>query len=191
MSTHGWWRLIIDAGNSASVCIVARAQRLKKMAEKKNVKMRKFERADLAEVKNLIDQTIGACYRGVYCAEAVQFFKDWHCIDRILADAEEGYTVVAKQGGQVIGTGTIVGNEIKRVFVDPAFQNRGLGRLIMRELEGRAILMGIGVVNLDASLPSKKFYDSLGYITLEKTFREVENNKRLDFYRMEKTLINK
>lgn len=168
----------------------ARAQRLKKMAEK-NVKMRKFERADLAEVKNLIDKTIDTCYQRVYCAEAVQFFKDWHCNDSILADAEEGYTVVAKQGGQVIGTGTIVGNEIKRVFVDPAFQNRGFGRLIMRELEDHAISAGTDLVTLDASLPSKKFYDLLGYITLEKTFREVKNGRRLDYYRMEKKLIRK
>jgi GNAT superfamily N-acetyltransferase len=154
------------------------------------MKLRKFKKADLAEVKNLIDKTINACYRRVYCAEAMQFFKDWHCDDRILADAEGGYTVIAKQGGQVIGTGTIVGSEIKRVFVDPAFQNRGLGRLIMRELEGRAISAGIDTVTLDASLPSKKFYDLLDYVTLEKTFREVENGERLNFYRMEKRLIH-
>jgi hypothetical protein len=38
-------------------------------------------------------------------------------------------------------------------------------------------------------LPSKRFYDSLGYITLEETFLEVENGKRLDYYKMQKSLI--
>jgi hypothetical protein len=46
-----------------------------------------------------------------------------------------------------------------------------------------------GVVILDASIPSKRFYDSLGYVTLEETFLEVENNKRPDFYKMQKSLV--
>lgn len=75
-----------------------------------------------------------------------------------------------------------------RVFVEPAFQKRGFGKLIMQKLEEKALSEGISVVKLDASLPSKKFYDSLGYVTLEETFLEVENNKRLDYYKMEKSL---
>lgn len=153
-----------------------------------NLSVREFEGSDLPAIKALVDRTIDVCYVGFYPREAVQFFKDWHCNDRIVTDAAEGHTVVIEQDGQVIGTGTIVGDEIKRVFVDPAFQKRGFGRLIMRELEDRAISAGIGAVKLDASLPSKEFYDSLGYVTLEKTFLEVENNKRLDFYKMEKAL---
>ena len=76
-----------------------------------------------------------------------------------------------------------------RVFVEPAFQKRGFGKLIMQKLEEKAISQGIKIVKLDASLPSKKFYDSLGYVTLEKTFLEVENGKKLDYYKMEKSLI--
>jgi GNAT superfamily N-acetyltransferase len=153
--------------------------------------IREFKSSDLPAIKAFVDQTIDVCYVGVYPREAVQFFKDWHSNDRILADAEEEYTVVLEQDGQVIGTGTVVGNEIKRVFVGPVFQKRGLGRLIMRALEEHAISTGIDVVKLDASLPSKKFYDSLGYVILEETFLEVENNKRLDYYRMEKRPTDK
>lgn len=58
----------------------------------------------------------------------------------------------------------------------------------MHTLEGKATLLGIDVVILDASIPSKKFYDYLGYVTLEEAFLEVENNQKLFFYRMEKSL---
>lgn len=160
-------------------------------SQSENLSIRDFKSSDLPTIKALVDQTIDVCYVGVYPREAVQFFKDWHSNDRILADAEKGYTVVLEQDGQVIGTGTVVGNEIKRVFVGPAFQKRGLGRLIMQVLEDHAVSAGIGVVKLDASLPSKKFYDSLGCVMLEETFLEVENNKRLDYYRMEKRLTDK
>lgn len=161
------------------------------MVKQHDIKIRKFKKADLADVKSLIHKTVDICYSDVYCAEAVQFFKDWHCDDKILKDAKDGYTIVLEKDNQIIGTGTIVENHIMRVFIDPVFQKHGFGTLIMRKLEEKAISMSIRVAKLDASIPSKKFYDSLGYVTLEEAFLEVENNKRLDFYKMEKSLIKK
>ncbi|OHB83535.1 MAG: hypothetical protein A2Z38_11365 [Planctomycetes bacterium RBG_19FT_COMBO_48_8] len=143
---------------------------------------------DLSGLRELIYKTIDACYSGIYCAEAVKFFKDWHCDEKILKNAKEGYTIVVEKNNQIIGTGTIVGDEIMRVFVNPAFQKRGVGKLIMRRLEQKAVSAGIEVLKLDASLPSKRFYELLGYVLLEETFVEVENNKRLDYYKMQKTL---
>jgi GNAT superfamily N-acetyltransferase len=142
-------------------------------------------------VKSLVQTTIDACYPKVYPKEAVQFFKNWHCDEKILKDAKEGYTILLYEDARMVGTGTIVDNHVMRVFVDPAFQRRGFGKLIMHKLEERAVSTGTDVVKLDASLPSKTFYDSLGYVTLERAFREVENNRRLDFYRMEKPLVGR
>jgi GNAT superfamily N-acetyltransferase len=153
------------------------------------MEIQEFKKTDLDAVKGLVDETIDICYTGIYCAEAVQFFKDWHTEDKILQNAAEGFTIVLEQSGRIVGTGTIVADEIARVFVNPEFQKRGFGKLIMDKLEGKALSTGAGIVKLDASIPSKKFYDLLGYITLEKTFIEVENNKRLDFYKMQKMLI--
>jgi len=77
------------------------------------------------------------------------------------------------------------------VFVQPAFQRQGFGKIIIHKLEAKAATLGITVVKLDASIPSKKFYDSLGYQTLEETFIPVENGRRLDFYKMGKILTYK
>ena len=142
-------------------------------------------------VKSLIQTTIDACYPKVYPKEAVEFFKDWHCDERILKDAKEGYTILLNKDARIVGTGTIVDDHVKRVFVDPAFQGHGFGKLIMRKLEERAVSTSIDIVKLDASLPSKMFYDALGYVTLERAFLDVGNNKRLDFYKMEKTLVGR
>ncbi len=159
------------------------------MIKQNSIKIRRFEKTDLADVRILIYKTIDTCYSDIYCPEAVRFFKDWHCDDRILKDANQGYTIVLEKGNQIIGTGTIVDNNIVRVFVDPVFQKHGFGKLIMNKLEEKAISLGIKDVKLDASIPSKKFYDLLDYVTIEETFLEVENNKRLDYYKMEKALI--
>jgi GNAT superfamily N-acetyltransferase len=95
---------------------------------------------------------------------------------------------VLDKAGRILGTGTVVGDEIKRVFVDPTFQKQGFGRRIVQHLEEAAALQGAKTVKLDASLPSKAFYDGLGYATVEAAFLPVENGRRLDFFKMQKPL---
>jgi L-amino acid N-acyltransferase YncA len=160
------------------------------MSQQGNMSIRKFNSSDLPAIKAFVNHTIDVCYTRVYPQEAVRFFKDWHSNEKILSDSREGYIIVLEQKGRVIGTGTLVGDEIKRVFVEPSFQKQGFGRAIMRKLEEKAGSLGVAEVKLDASLPSKRFYDLLRYTTLEETFLEVENNKRLHYYKMVKRLTN-
>jgi citrate lyase synthetase len=158
------------------------------VTRKSDISIRKFKQSDLGAVRKLIFDTIDVCYGGDYCQEAIKFFKEWHCDEHILKDARAGYMIVLMEDEKIVATGTINSGEIKRVFVKLALQKRGFGKLIMQKLEEQANLEGLDVVRLDASLPSKKFYDLLGYITLKKAFRNVENGKRLDYYIMEKSL---
>jgi len=153
-----------------------------------DIKTRKFKLSDLDIVRDLIHNTIDVCYSDVYNTEAVKYFKDYHNGKNILKDAKEGYTIILLSNNQIIATGTIIDAYVTRVFVGPEFQKRGFGKLIMRKLEEKARSTGIGVVKLSASLPAKKFYDSLGYKTIKKTFVKVENGKKLDYYKMEKSL---
>ncbi len=74
------------------------------------------------------------------------------------------------------------------MFVDPTFQKQGFGRRIMQQLEEAATRQGAATVKLDASLPSKAFYDRLGYITLGPAFLPVGSGRCLDFFKMQKTL---
>jgi len=140
-------------------------------------------------LKSMIHRTIAVCYPGHYCMEAVRFFMNYHDEQAIRQDARAGCTVVLGRADRAIGTGTLVGDEIKRVFVDPMAQRQGAGRRIMRHLEEKARSLGIATVRLDASLPSKAFYDKLGYVTMEKTFLPLENDRRLDFFKMQRSLL--
>jgi GNAT superfamily N-acetyltransferase len=158
------------------------------MAREIAAMIRDFRRADLAAIKALVHKTIATCYPSRYCAEAVRFFIDYHNAEAILRDAEEGRTVVLDKASRILGTGTVVGGEIKRVFVDPTFQRQGFGRRIVQHLEELAARQGAGIVMLDASVPSKAFYDRLGYVTTEAAFLPVENGRRLDFFKMRKSL---
>ena len=151
--------------------------------------IRTFCEADLMSLKSMIHRTIAICYPGHYCMEAVRFFMNYHDEQAIRRDAREGCTVVLDRAGRVIGTGTLAGDEIKRVFVDPVAQRRGAGRRIVQYLEEKARLSGVATVRLDASLPSKTFYDKLGYVTVERASLPLANGQRLDYFKMRRNLL--
>jgi GNAT superfamily N-acetyltransferase len=158
------------------------------MTEEKRRTIRAFRDADVPALKTLIDRTVDACYPGHYCPAAVRFFKDYHDEQAILKDARAGHTIVLTEAGRIIGTGTLVGDEIKRVFLDPSLHRQGAGRLIMHRLEEEAAAAAVTTVKLDASLPSKAFYDRLNYVTVERTFLPLANGQRLEFFKMQKRL---
>ena len=151
--------------------------------------IRLFREEDLMSLKSMIHRVIATCYPGHYGTEAVRFFIDYHDEQAIRKDAREGCAVVLDRAGRTIGTGTLVGDEIKRVFVDVMVQRQGIGRRIMRFLEEKARSSGVTTVRLDASLPAKAFYDTLGYITMEKTFLSMANDQRLDYFKMQRSLL--
>jgi len=160
----------------------------KKMLSKKQLKIREFELSDLEYVKDLIKRTIDICYRDVYCKEIMDFFDMFHWGGNILKTAQDGYIVVAEVQGEIVGTGSLIGGAILRVFVDPAYQKQGIGKMIMNELEMRATMNGVETVQLRALANAKKFYESLGYLTVANSLVEVDNGRNFEYYQMEKRL---
>jgi GNAT superfamily N-acetyltransferase len=158
------------------------------MTEGEDIRIRRFRESDIEPLKQLVYATIDACYSGVYPEEAVRFFKEWHSDKHIREDVSRGVILILETAGQIVGTGTLVDDDIRRVFVAPDSQARGYGEAIMSLLEERARAAGIAGVALSASLPSKGFYDHLGYETLGEASIDVGNGKTLDFYKMKKSL---
>jgi len=158
------------------------------MAEREDICIREFRESDLESVAELIHRTVDVCYTNVYPPRAVEFFKNFHSRDGILERSKKGAILVAEQNRNVIGTGAIVENEIYGVFVEPRMQGHGHGRAIMRELETRAIAKGHSEVALSVSLPSRKFYEGLGYEILQEAHIDVGEGQQLDFWKAKKSL---
>ena len=150
--------------------------------------IRQFKKEDLPFVHRLVENTIDICYHPVYPVEAIEFFKYYHAEERISSDAANGYTVVAEHNGEIVGTGTLWGTNIRRVFVNPHLQHGGIGKLIVRELERKALLNNAAILDLSASLVSKQFWETLGFVVQKEDYVPVQNGQKLHFYRMAKTL---
>lgn len=158
------------------------------MLSEGQILVRGFRLADLENVKELINRTIDVCYKGYYCNEVMEYFDMYNWDGNILKVARDGYIVVVEKQGKIIGTGSVVGDVISRVFVDPGQQRQGLGKMIMSELERQAATNGVKVARLRALANARKFYESLGYVTVDKGLVKIDNGRCLEYYQMEKGL---
>jgi ribosomal protein S18 acetylase RimI-like enzyme len=147
-----------------------------------NKVIRAFREADLDPLVRMILRTIDASYSGVYPPRAIQFFKDHHSEESIAERSSIGQIVLAEQDGAILATGALVGSEIIGVFVDPDHQRQGHGKAVMTELEKRARAKGLSEIALSVSLPSRRFYESLGYEVLAQCSLDVGEGQYLNYW---------
>ena len=159
------------------------------MCGRKDANVRKFHESDIGRLQRLIYDTIDASYSQVYPPRAVQFFKEFHAEHRIIERSRTGTILVLEENGQLVATGSIVDSEILAVFVHPKFQHGGRGKALMRELEEEARHRGVRETELSVSLPSKRFYEGLGYEMVEEKSKDVGEGQQLNFWKAKKLLI--
>lgn len=124
--------------------------------------IRKAAPADLPLVGGLARRTIREVYPRYYPAGVVAFFLNWHRDEAILPDilAQEVYLLSA--GGQAVGTVTLHGEEITRLYVPAEHQGKGYGGALLNFAE-RATGEKYGKIRLEASLPAAALYWKRGY----------------------------
>jgi len=144
--------------------------------------IRLFKKSDLVKLNQMIHKTIDYSYPTVYPDRAVLFFKNYHSENNILERYKNGKVLVYEINDNVVATGSIVGNEISGVFVEPESQGHGLGRKVMFELETLAQKMDISEVTLSVSLPSKRFYENLNYKIIKESQIDVGEGQLLRYW---------
>lgn len=122
-------------------------------------------KADLQQlhlVECIVIQTISKVYPCYYPKGAVDFFLEHHSSERIQNDIQQHRVYLLYDDTVCVGTVTINGNEIGRLFVLPDFQGMGYGKGLLDFAE-EIIFEGYNTIVLDSSLPAKQIYLNRGY----------------------------
>jgi len=122
--------------------------------------------SDLGTVYDIAQATIKAIYPHYYPAGAVEFFLAHHSREPISADIEAGRVSLAVSDGRAVGTVTVSGDSINRLFVLPDEQGNGFGGELLRFAEAE-IAKSYGTARLDSSLPAKQIYLKKGYMVID------------------------
>ena len=76
------------------------------------------------------------------------------------------YLVVAEHSASILGVGAITsGGHVNLLYVRPGFQQMGVGRAVLSDLEAHASLRQLSEVTLKSSALARSFYERQGYIS--------------------------
>ena len=143
---------------------------------------------DVTHILHIVQTTINKVYPKYYPEDVVKFFLDYHSIDNISKAISEEYILLIENDSKIIGTGSLIRNEIKRMFVLEEYQGSGYGSLLLEQLEHQAFNECYSTVVLDSSFPAFSLYLKKGYEPIE--YKKIITPKKqvLCYYRMLKEL---
>lgn len=149
------------------------------------MELKKSEIKNVNEIYSLVQKTIRTVYSKYYAPGVVDFFCNHHSLERIAEDIEKGIVYIIHEDGEIVATGTLDGNHITRVFVNPEHQKKGIGTFIFDSFE-KMIFDNGEHVELDTSLAASLMYEKRGYKTIRHETIECENGDILVYEVMEK-----
>lgn len=96
---------------------------------------------------------------------------------------KNGEMFIAEENGEIAGFGHAIPGQIAAVFVDPAFQGKGVGKLLL-EHGLKLALQEKQPVMVESSLNAENFYKRNGFIKIREDFC-IRNGIKLPIIIME------
>lgn len=139
---------------------------------------------DTQTVYSLTAATISEVYPHYYPSGAVKIFLDYHNEEFIAKDIADGRVFLCRDSdSNAVGTVTLCGNEIQRLYVLPKYQGRGFGGALLEFAEQKLFKTSDEVI-VEASLPAKGLYKKRGYSETEYLYMRAENGDFLCWDKM-------
>ena len=131
------------------------------------------------QIRRALDSEVGAISGLVVQTLRLSNARDYppEVIDRVAANFDAAgvrelmatrEVFVALDGERVVATASLAGDVLRSVFVLPEMQGRGLGKALMKHLEGVARAAGVQQLRVPASLTAVPFYSALGYAVVRE-----------------------
>ena len=149
--------------------------------------IRKFAPEDVENLSRLIIQNLRHVNIRDYSAESIEALVPYYTPDQIISLSKTCYMIVSVHGADLVGTATLDGDRVRNVFTDIDMHKKGIGRLLMADLEAYAIENNLTKIYLHAGLSAQDFYSKLGYETIKRIEHELDGNP-LPVIKMEKVL---
>ena len=126
--------------------------------------IREITELDFDQVLNCIRRAVDISNRPDYPTKIIEYQLTKHYIPEWIKNThEDKYFVVALLNQKIVGTGALKENEVRSMFIDPDYQQKGIGRTIIDHLEEYAFNHGYRTIVLDSSITGINFYEKLGY----------------------------
>ncbi|WP_099236722.1 GNAT family acetyltransferase [Pseudomonas sp. ICMP 460] len=139
-----------------------------------SIAIRLAQATDADEISQVILAALHSSNARDYPADVIARVASNFTAEAVLALLERRVVLVAIQDQVIVATAALDGNVVRSVFVNPALQGQGIGRLLMLDIEVRAREAGVTVLNVPSSLTAEPFYTQLGFHTVRDVYHGNE-----------------
>jgi citrate lyase synthetase len=128
-----------------------------------SIRIVKFKKGDERKVANLCKKCITEIDRKSLTKKQAEYLIHEFSPKGIVRLSKLATVYVAKKTDKIIGTATLFNNQVKGVFVNPSYQNQGVGTKMIEHVENIAEKSGHNFTFLNAGNFAVKFCKKLGY----------------------------
>lgn len=120
---------------------------------------------DAEEIHRIHDEAVRETCKGFYTQEQIDVWLADRSPEKYHQKINSGQMFVAEINNKVVGYGHAIPGEIVAVFVDPTFQDKGLGKQLL-EYGLKIALKGHKKVKVESTLNAEEFYKKHGFIKI-------------------------
>ncbi|MEM7303760.1 MAG: GNAT family N-acetyltransferase [Pseudomonadota bacterium] len=133
----------------------------------KSPRIRQATVADVVPLSELIRRTIRVSNSKDYDQKSIDMlcaiFKPEPVAERI----ENELILLCFTGDELVGTVGLKGDYLRSLFVEPAYQGHGFGKVLVARIEEQARKKVMSEILIHSSLTAREFYATLGYEFVE------------------------
>lgn len=118
--------------------------------------------ADAPTISRIIIGTLRESNAQDYSPEIINQVGQSFSPQAIIRMLTQRQVFVATYGSHVVATASLDHDVVRSVFVEPAYQGRGIGRQLMTRIQAIAIAGGLNELRVPSSITAEDFYASLG-----------------------------
>jgi GNAT superfamily N-acetyltransferase len=130
--------------------------------------------ADAPAISRIIIGTLRESNARDYSPEIINQVGQSFSPQAILRLLTQRQVFVATLGSHVVATASLDQDAVRSVFVEPAYQGRGIGRQLMTRIQAIAMAGGLKELRVPSSITAEGFYASLGFRKIRDVLHESE-----------------
>jgi N-acetylglutamate synthase-like GNAT family acetyltransferase len=129
---------------------------------------------DAADISAVILRALRETNAKDYADEIIAKVEQSFSPDAVRALIAKRSVFVATIGNRVVGTASLDGSVVRTVFVAPDQQTRGIGKLLMAQVEHIARARNISALTVPSSVTAETFYARLGFKAVRDSYHGDE-----------------
>ena len=136
--------------------------------------IREAVKADALAISRLIIDTLRESNAQDYSSDVINQVELSFSPQAILRLLTQRKVFVAILKNQIIATAGLDQDVVRSVFVEPAYQGKGIGRQLVTRIQVIALSEGFNLLRVPSSVTAQGFYTSLGFKKIRDVFHQSE-----------------